>query len=85
MAALPAARSSAARRRSPTGSSLTMAPSRIVDDALACSAATSGSWVTMTIVLPLVVELLEEAHDLQGHLGVEVARRLVGQDAGPGR
>ena len=41
--------------------------------------AMSSSCVTMTMVMPCVVELLEHAHDLDAGLAVEVAGRLVGE------
>ena len=42
--------------------------------------AMSGSCVTSTMVMPGVAELLEERHDLDAGLRVEVAGRLVGED-----
>ena len=42
--------------------------------------AMSASCVTSTMVLPGLVETLEERHDLDARLGVEVARGLVGQE-----
>ena len=52
------------------------------DDYAGCSWAMSSSCVTMTMVMPLIVEFLEHAHDLDAGLAVEVAGRFVGQQEG---
>ena len=42
--------------------------------------ATSGSWVTSTMVMPLAAQLLEEGHHLDAGPRIEVAGGLVGED-----
>ena len=44
--------------------------------------AISGSWVTRTMVLPSAWSVIEESHDFDAGLGIEVAGGLVGQDDG---
>ncbi len=60
-------------------SSLATTPSRMWTTRWACSAI-SFSWVTSTMVLPLLVEVFHQLHDFVAGLGIEVAGGLVGQD-----